>query len=100
MLNKILKIIVIAFTLFSFNFSARSDDTIKIAMIEPMSGPLAAIGLDLIEQMEFFAEKVFSASENEMSGIVRNAFWQSFAAIRPMFETFPKIFTRSSTVMN
>ena len=27
-------------------------------MIEPMSGPLAAIGLDLIEQMEFFAEKV------------------------------------------
>ena len=46
MLNKILKIIVIAFTLFSFNFSARSDDTIKIAMIEPMSGPLAAIGLD------------------------------------------------------
>ena len=58
MLNKILKIIVIAFTLFSFNFSARSDDTIKIAMIEPMSGPLAAIGLDLIEQMEFFAEKV------------------------------------------
>jgi len=58
MLNKLLKIIVIAFTLFSFNFSARSDDTIKIAMIEPMSGPLAAIGLDLIEQMEFFAEKV------------------------------------------
>ena len=58
MLNKLLRIIVIAFTLFSFNFSAMSDDAIKIAMIEPMSGPLAAIGLDLIEQMEFFAEKV------------------------------------------
>ena len=53
MLNKLLRIIVIAFTLFSFNFSARSDDAIKIAMIEPMSGPLAAIGLDLIEQMEY-----------------------------------------------
>ena len=61
MLNKFIKIILISFTLFSFTFIARSDDTIKIALIEPMSGPLAAIGLDLIEGLEFFAERINKA---------------------------------------
>jgi len=61
MLNKFIKIILISFTLFSFTFTARSDDTIKIALIEPMSGPLAAIGLDLIEGLEFFAERINKA---------------------------------------
>ena len=58
MLNKFIKIIIFSISLVSFNFSAFAKDPIKIAMIEPMSGPLAAIGLDLIEQMEFFAERV------------------------------------------
>ena len=27
--------------------ASKADDTIKIAIIEPMSGPLASVGLDL-----------------------------------------------------
>ena len=65
MLNKFIKIIIFSISLVSFNFSAFAKDPIKIAMIEPMSGPLAAIGLDLIEQMEFFAERV-----NEQGGVL------------------------------
>ena len=41
---------------------------------------------------ENFAEKKNSASNNEAMGIVRNAFWQSFALIRAMFEELRKNF--------
>ncbi|SVE58451.1 uncharacterized protein METZ01_LOCUS511305, partial [marine metagenome] len=61
MLTKFIKIILISFAIFNFTISAKSADTIKIALIEPMSGPLAAIGLDLIEGMEFFAERINNA---------------------------------------
>ena len=35
---------------------------------------------------DFFREKKNPASKNQTSGIVWNAFWQSFAAVRAMFE--------------
>ena len=41
---------------------------------------------------KIFANKNFSASKNETSEIVRNAFWQSFVAIRAMFEELRKNF--------
>ena len=41
---------------------------------------------------ENFAEIFFSASKNEMSGIVQNAFWQSFVAIRAIFEQLRNFF--------
>ena len=65
MFIKFIKIILVSVTFISFNLVAQAKDPIKIAMIEPMSGPLAAIGLDLIEQMEFFAERV-----NENGGVL------------------------------
>ena len=37
-------------------------------------------------QSKFFIEKIFSVSKNETLGIVRNAFSQSFVAVRAMFE--------------
>ena len=37
-------------------------------------------------QSEIFAEKNFSASKNETSGIIQNAFWQSFVTIGALFE--------------
>ena len=42
---------------------------------------------------EIFVEKKFSASKREMSGIVRNAFWQSLATIRAKFDELRKNFT-------
>ena len=41
---------------------------------------------------ENFAEIFFSASNDETCRIVRNAFWQSFAPIRAMFEQLRKKF--------
>ena len=32
-----------------------AEDTIKIALIEPFSGPVAAVGRDSLEQFEFYA---------------------------------------------
>ena len=40
----------------------------------------------LIFRSENFAEKNFLASKNETSGIVRNAFSPSLAAVRALFE--------------
>ena len=36
---------------------------------------------------KIFAEKIIPAAKNETSGIVRNAFWQSFAPIGALIET-------------
>ena len=60
-MNRIKKIFIISIAFLFLSSSAFSKDTIKIAMIEPMSGPLAAIGLDLIEGLEFFAERINKA---------------------------------------
>jgi len=38
-----------------------ADDTIKIALIEPLSGPVAAVGRDSLEAFEFFAERINAA---------------------------------------
>ena len=62
MMNRIKKIFIISIAFLFLSSSAFSKDTIKIAMIEPMSGPLAAIGLDLIEGLEFFAERINKAA--------------------------------------
>ena len=62
MLNKFIKIILVSFVLFClYSCKEKEQETIKIALIEPMSGPLAAIGLDLIEGLEFFAERINKA---------------------------------------
>ena len=62
MLNKFIKIILMSFVLFClYSCKEKEKSTIKIALIEPMSGPLAAIGLDLIEGLEFYAEKINKA---------------------------------------
>ena len=61
MFNKFSRIFVVSLVVFFASFSSFAKDTIKIALIEPMSGPLAAIGLDLIEGMEFFAERINNA---------------------------------------
>ena len=61
MLTNFIKIILLSITLLSYSVISKAEDTIKIAVIEPMSGPLAAIGLDLIEGLEFFAERVNKA---------------------------------------
>ena len=62
MLNKFIKIILMSFVLFClYSCKEKEQETIKIALIEPMSGPLAAIGLDLIEGLEFFAERINKA---------------------------------------
>ena len=36
---------------------------------------------------DFFAKNFFFGVEKKMSGIVRNAFWQSYAPIGALFET-------------
>ena len=38
--------------------AARGDDTVKLALIEPSSGPIAAVGRDTLEIFEFFAGEV------------------------------------------
>lgn len=38
-----------------------AEDTIKIALIEPLSGPIAAVGRDTLEAFEFFAERINAA---------------------------------------
>lgn len=43
----------------SITFAA--DDTIKIALIEPLSGPVAGVGRDVLEQFEFFADRINAA---------------------------------------
>ena len=42
-----------------------ADDPIKIALIEPYSGPLAAVGRDALEQFEFYADRI-----NEAGGVL------------------------------
>ena len=39
-------------------FSARGEDTVKLGLIEPFSGPIAAVGRDTLEIFEFFAGEV------------------------------------------
>ncbi len=39
-------------------FAARGEDTVKVGLIEPFSGPIAAVGRDTLEIFEFFAEEV------------------------------------------
>ena len=36
------------------------NETLKIAAIEPLSGPYAAVGQDLVEQLTFYADLVNS----------------------------------------
>jgi len=38
-----------------------ADDTIKIALIEPLSGPVAAVGRDSLEGFEFYADRINAA---------------------------------------
>lgn len=38
--------------------AARAEDTVKLALIEPFSGPIAAVGRDTLEIFEFFAHEV------------------------------------------
>ncbi len=44
---------------------ARADDTVKIGLIEPFSGPIAAVGRDTLEIFEFFANEI-----NENGGVL------------------------------
>ncbi len=39
-------------------FSVRAADTVKLGLIEPFSGPIAAVGRDALEIFEFFAADV------------------------------------------
>jgi branched-chain amino acid transport system substrate-binding protein len=61
MLIKFIKLFLLFSTLLSYSIASKADDKIKIAIIEPMSGPLASVGLDLIEGLEFFAERINNA---------------------------------------
>ena len=61
MINKFFKIFLITISLTYFSSAIKAEDTIKIAIIEPMSGPLASVGLDLIEGLEFYAERINKA---------------------------------------
>ncbi|PPR16531.1 MAG: Leucine-, isoleucine-, valine-, threonine-, and alanine-binding protein [Alphaproteobacteria bacterium MarineAlpha9_Bin3] len=61
MLNKFFKIFLIAIAFAYYTSAVKAEDTIKIAIIEPMSGPLASVGLDLIEGLEFYAERINKA---------------------------------------
>ena len=65
MLTNFIKIILLSITLLSFSCTEKEKDTIKIAVIEPMSGPVASIGLDLIEGLEFHAKRI-----NEAGGVL------------------------------
>jgi branched-chain amino acid transport system substrate-binding protein len=38
-----------------------AEDTIKIALIEPYSGPVAAVGRDTLEAFEFYADRINAA---------------------------------------
>ena len=40
------------------SLTAMAADTIKIGLIEPFSGPIAAVGLDQYEAMETIAEEI------------------------------------------
>ena len=46
-------------------FSARGADTVKLGLIEPFSGPIAAVGRDTLEIFEFFANEV-----NQRGGVL------------------------------
>ena len=46
MLTNFIKILLLSITLISYASITKAEDTIKIAIIEPMSGPLASVGLD------------------------------------------------------
>ena len=48
MLIKFIKLFLLISTLVSYSIASKADEKIKIAIIEPMSGPLASVGLDLI----------------------------------------------------
>ena len=61
MLIKFIKLFLLISTLVSYSIASKADEKIKIAIIEPMSGPLASVGLDLIEGLEFFAERINNA---------------------------------------
>ena len=38
-----------------------AEDTIKIALIEPFSGPVAALGRDSLEAFEFYVDRINAA---------------------------------------
>ena len=38
-----------------------AEDPIRIALIEPYSGPVAAVGRDSLEQFEFYADRINAA---------------------------------------
>jgi len=42
-----------------------AEDTIKIALIEPFSGPVAAVGRDSLEAFEFYVDRI-----NEAGGVL------------------------------
>ena len=65
-------------------FDEKADFDVRSA-VEPRK--THQIGKKQIFRSEKFVEQIFLASKNETSGIVRNAFWQSFAPIRAKFET-------------
>lgn len=65
MLTNFIKILLLSITLISYASITKAKDTIKIAIIEPMSGPLASVGLDFIEGLEFHAERI-----NEAGGVL------------------------------
>jgi branched-chain amino acid transport system substrate-binding protein len=53
---------VLALTIGGIALNAHAaEDTIKIALIEPFSGPVAAVGRDSLEQFEFYADRINAA---------------------------------------
>ena len=65
-------------------FDVEADFDVRSAVAPPKPGQ---IGKKRNFRSKIFAQKIFVASKNETSGIVWNAFWQSFAPIRAKFET-------------
>ena len=64
-------------------FDVEVDGEVHLAVAPPKSQEINEI---LISRSRKFAENKCPTSKNETSGIVRNAFSQSLAAVRAMFE--------------
>lgn len=55
--KKILTCLISFALVFSLSFSAQAAETIKIGCIDPMSGTMAALGLEAVDNFEIAAEK-------------------------------------------
>ena len=53
--------LVVALAVALAALSARAGETVKLGLIEPFSGPIAAVGRDTLEIFEFFAAEVNAA---------------------------------------